>query len=125
MRKITTEQSKDTGLAMTLILLILGLSSGLVLYFKIAIGALVLVMTFPGVFRPLGVVWFGFSHILGTVMSQVILTLVYVIFVVPMSLLLKIFGKDSLRLKEFKKSSDSILIVRNHRFQPGDFEKPY
>jgi hypothetical protein len=122
---IGKEQSKDTGLAMILILLLIGINSGNLIYFKLSVGVLLVVMTVPGIFRPLAVIWFGISHLLGTVMSQILLSLVFILFVVPVAFLRKLAGKDSLRLKEFKKGNGSVLVVRNHRFQPGDFEKPY
>lgn len=110
---------------MILILLLIGIASGLTLYFKIAVAVLLIVMTVPGFFRPLAIVWFGFSHFLGSVMSQLILTAVYAILVVPVALIRKMAGKDSLRLKEFKQNNVSVMVSRNHRFEPADFEKPY
>ena len=52
---ISKEQAKDTGMAMTLILLLTGLISGNVLFYKLAIPVLVLDMIAPMVFCPVAV----------------------------------------------------------------------
>lgn len=122
---ITREQSKDTGLAMILILLLAGMISGNILYYKLAIPVLLAVMIAPGWFYPLAVLWFGFSHLLGTFMSQVILSLVYFIVVLPIALIRKIAGIDTLRLRRFKKGTSTVMHIRNHIFLPSDIEKPF
>jgi hypothetical protein len=122
---ITPEQSKDTGLAMALILLIVGLFTNNLLIFKLVIPVLLLVMTLPGWFYPLAVVWFGLSHLIGTLMSWIILTIVYLIIVLPVALVRKMAGIDNLRLGEFKKETGSVMLIRNHVFKPSDMEKPY
>jgi len=71
---ITRDQSKDTGLAMMLILLLIGIFSGNVLFYKLAIPVLLVVMITPGWFYPIAILWFGFSHLLGAFMSQIILS---------------------------------------------------
>jgi hypothetical protein len=122
---VTKDQSKDTGLAFILILLIVGGATGTALYYKLAIAVTLLIMTVPEVLKPLAVVWFGISHLMGSVMSQVLLSIIFTIVVVPIAFLRKLAGKDSLQLKHFKIGHDSALITRNHRFTPADFEKPY
>ena len=89
MDHITKEQAKDTGLAVVLVLL-------LVLYFKdrnyytlAAIIALVITMTGPVFFRPAAVVWLGFSHKLGGVVSKILLSVVFFVVVTPIGLLRK------------------------------------
>ena len=65
---ISRDQSKDTGMAMTLILLLLNRSFRQDAWLIGAIAALVIAMTVPQVYRPLAVVWFpclilsGCSH---------------------------------------------------------------
>lgn len=122
---ITREQSKDTGLALMLILLLIGIFSGNILFYKLVIPVLLIVMIFPGWFYPLAILWFGFSHLLGTFMSQVILSLVYFIVVLPVALFRRMSGIDTLRLKQFKKGSGTAMHIRNHLFTHSDIEKPY
>jgi hypothetical protein len=45
--------------------------------------------------------------------------------VTPIGVLRRLFGKDSLKLREFKVSRESAMLVRNHLFVSHDIEKPY
>ena len=112
-------------MAFVLILLIIGLFIPDSFYNKAAIILLVINMSFPILFYPFAIIWIGFSHLLGTVMSKIILTVVYGFLVIPIGGLRKLFGKDSLQLSEFKKSSDSVMLKRNYDFSAKDIEKPY
>jgi multisubunit Na+/H+ antiporter MnhG subunit len=124
-QKITRDQCKDTGMALVLILL-------LIYFFKhreglVVAAAIVLVinMAAPQLYRPAAIVWFGFSHVLGSVMSRVILGLVFLVVVTPMALIRRLAGKDSLSLRLFKSGDGSVLLERNHTFVAKDLEKPY
>jgi hypothetical protein len=125
LKKITKEQSRDTGMAMVLLLLLLDLR---LKRHGILVGAIalqVLNMTVPQIFKPVAVVWLGFSHVLGTVMSKILLSLLFFGFVTPIAILRRMFGKDSLHLRAFKSSEESMLLVRNHLFASQDIKKPY
>jgi len=123
--RITDEQAKDTGMAMVLICLLLGFFRDSDLFFKLAIPLLLIDMVWPKVYRPLGVLWFGLAHVLGTVMSKVILTVLFFVLVTPIGLLRKAAGADSMQIKKWKKDSSSVFKVRNYTFLTNDIEKPY
>ena len=122
---VTRDQCKDTGMALILILLfvIYFFESEHITIYVIAL--LILNMVAPWVYRPLAVVWFGFSHLMGTIMSKLILSLIFLVVVTPVGLLRRIFCADTLKLKAFKKGSDSVLEDRNHTFTEQDLFKPY
>lgn len=122
---IDRSKARDTGLAMVLICMILGLWLGESVYFKLAIVLLVLTMIAPGIFKLLGYVWFGLAHVLGTIMSKVILFIVYVVIVSPVGMVRKASGKDPMKLKEWKKSGKSAFTIREHLYTAEDIEKPY
>ena len=82
-------------------------------------------MTFPQLYRPVAVLWLGLSHLLGTVVSKILLTLVFFGVVTPIGLARKLLGIDSLKLKDFKSGENSVMIIRNHIFTGKDIEKPY
>ena len=124
-RTISKKQAADTGMAAVLILLLIGLFTQNNLYYKIAIPVLVINMTFPMFYYPFAVIWLGFSHILGTVVSKIILTIVYIIMVMPLGLIRRLLGKDSLQLSEFKKDTRSVMKTRDYIFSSKDIEKPY
>jgi hypothetical protein len=118
------DQAKDTGLAVVLILLIIEYIKRPNWLTVAAMTVLVLVMTWPSLFKPLARIWFGFSHILGGVVSKVLLTLVFFIVVTPIGLIRKVFGADPMKLSIWKKSSNSVLVDRNHSYTKEDIEKP-
>ena len=115
----------DTGMALTLICLIIGLVRGTSGWFAIAAALLVVNMTAPMVFGPASKLWFGLSAVLGTVMSKVILSLVYYVILTPVGLLRRALGKDSLRLLAFKKGTDSVFHTRTGPFTPADLKTPF
>jgi hypothetical protein len=90
-----------------------------------AVVALVVAMTVPLVFRPLSVVWFGFSHLLGAVMSRLLLSAVFYLIVTPVGVVRRLLGHDTLRRRAFKTGDTSVMQARHHVFAPGDLEKPY
>jgi saxitoxin biosynthesis operon SxtJ-like protein len=124
-RPITKEQSKDTGMAMVLLLLFFSVAFKRETLVTIAIVALVADMTVPQLYRPVAVLWLGLSHLLGTVVSKILLTLVFFGVVTPIGLARKLLGIDSLKLKDFKSGKNSVMVIRNHIFTGKDIEKPY
>lgn len=63
--------------------------------------------------------WYGLSHVMGFVMSKVILTIIYFIFLYPMALVARAGGKLSIKLK---KAPESYWTVRNHPYKKEDLE---
>ncbi|MCD4773523.1 MAG: hypothetical protein K8R41_09100, partial [Bacteroidales bacterium] len=123
-KTISKKQASDTGMAVVLILLLIGFFTNSDIYFKIAIPFLIINMIVPMFFYLFAFVWLGFSTLLGTIVSKIILSIVYIILVVPTGLFRRIIGKDPLQLKEFKKNKDSVMKTRNYSFSSKDIEKP-
>ncbi len=68
--------------------------------------------------------WMKLSHVMGTVMSKVILSVVFFVFLFPIALLSRLFiKKDSLQLK--KTSGNSYYTVRDHVYTREDLENPW
>jgi hypothetical protein len=124
-RKISRDQAKDTGMAMVLICLILSFFLKNDLYVKIAVVALVINMIVPTSYKYPAIVWLGFSHLVGAVVSRILLSLIFFIIVTPVSLLRRIFGFDSLKLRKFKKGNESVMMVRDITFSSKDLKTPY
>ena len=120
-----TDQARDTGLAMVLILLIIEYIKRPGWLVVAAMAALVLTMVRPIVFKPLAKVWFALSHLLGTVVSKIILSIVFFCIVTPMGLIRKAFGADPMKTKLWKKGDESVLVERDHLYVKEDIEKPY
>jgi hypothetical protein len=124
-RNISKEQSKDTGMAMVLLLLLASGSFKREILVAVAVVALVVGMVWPQIYRPVAVIWLGGTHLLGTVVSKILLTIVFFGVVTPIGLVRRFIGIDSLRLKAFKSGEDSVMVIRNHTFIGQDIEKPY
>ncbi len=123
--KISKDQAKDTGMAMVLILLIIGVLSQNYIYIKIGILCLIINMIIPLFYKYLAVLWFGLSHILGTVASKVVLSVAFFFIVTPIGLIRRLLGYDTLKLREFKAGTKSVMLMRNHTFKKEDINKPY
>ena len=124
-RRVSTEQCKDTGLAMVLIVLIVGLVTGS----KYAMFAAVLItiadMVYPRVFYPVAIIWFGLSTLIGTVVSKVLLSILFFILVTPVGLIRKLLGSDPMKIGQWKMGNDSVFQERNFIYSADDIEKPY
>jgi hypothetical protein len=124
-QKFTKDQSRDTGMAMVLLLLLAYIPTR---RFSLVISAMalhILNMIVPAVYRPVAMVWLGLSHVLGAVVSRLLLTVVFCCIVTPIGLIRRLLGKDTLRLREFKKGKVSVMAIRNHTFTAVDLGNPF
>ncbi len=124
-KSISKKEASDTGMAMTLILLLLGYFTKNVIYYKIAIPALVMNMAFPMFYYPFAMVWLGLTNLLGIVVSRILLSVVYLFFLMPVGMIRRVMGKDSLNLKGFKKGKESVMINRDIEFTANDIKNPF
>lgn len=124
-KKVSRDQAGDTGMAMTLLMLILGFWTDQLIFFKIAVPVILLAMVIPGIYRPVAILWLNLSHMMGLIVSKLLLTLVFFIIVTPMGLMRRLFGRDPLKLKEFKKGPESVMKNRDHLYQSSDLEQPF
>lgn len=124
-KTISKKQASDSGMAFVLILLLIGAFTKNDVFFKIAIPALIMNMIFPMFFFLFAIVWLGFSNIIGEIVSKIILTIVFILLVVPVGFIRKMLKKDPLQLTKFKKSEKTVMIKRNFVFSSKDIEKPY
>jgi len=112
-------------MAMVLLLLLASAAFKRQALITAAMIALIVDMTVPQLYRPVAVLWLGLSHLLGTVVSKILLTLVFFGVVTPIGLARKLLGFDSLKLRDFKSGENSVMLIRNHIFTGKDIEKPY
>jgi hypothetical protein len=125
LENISRDQAKDGGMAVVLILLILGMVLKQKNFYTYAMAALIVNMILPGIYKPFTRAWLMLANVLGTIMSKLLLTVVYIVMVLPVGLVIRLSGKDSLKLKQFKKGISSVFKERNHEFQSPDIENPY
>ncbi len=122
-KKITLDQCKDGGMALVLVALLVAQLGHLPKLVGVAIVLLLLLMVKPGLYRPFARLWFGLSELLGTVMSKVILTLVFFVVVTPIGVLRRALGADAMRLKAWKKDTASVFKVRGETVEAKDVEQ--
>jgi len=124
-KKLSVENCKDAGLALVLISLICYQVWKLEILILLAIIFLVVAMTYPPIFKPFARFWFALSTALGTVVSKVILSVLFFVIVMPIGLARRVLGKDSMQIKGWKKGKESVFRARDHRFAAKDLEHPY
>jgi hypothetical protein len=125
LQKISKDESRDTGMAMVLLFLILFMSTKRNAFLLSAVALHVVNMVVPTAYRFVAVVWLGLSHIVGSIVSRILLSLVFFLVVTPIGLLRRYTSRDALKLREFKKSDESVLLRRNHTFVAADLDRPY
>ena len=123
--KITHIQERDTCLAVTFLLLLLWFFCKHVAFVYASMALLLLGMVWPASMRPLAVAWFGLSHVLGKVMSTILLSVVFFLVLLPVAWVRRLIGKDSLRLRQWRKSDGSCFVVREHAYTADDLTHPY
>lgn len=107
------------------------ISTGLIfLYFVFNVKALLAVAFLIGVtgvfIKPLAHLiswlWLKLGDILGYVVSKIILTVIYFIFLFPIAILYRAFKKDPLKLK---RKHSSYWTAREYKYLAGDMENPW
>lgn len=112
---------KSFGIVFAAIFALIGLwplwRGGDVRLWALGVAAAFLVAAFlaPKILRPLNVAWFGFGLLLSKVMTPLVMSIIYVVTVVPIGIFLRLTGKDLLRLQK-NPEAKSYWIVRE---RPG------
>lgn len=122
---ITADQAKDTGMAMVLICLLIGQIGARPVFFPVAIVLLLVDMIRPGLYRPVAKVWLGLSNLLGSVVSRILLSVLFYVLVTPIGFVRRLTGADTLQLRKWKKGTASVFRTRNHVFSSADIDKPF
>lgn len=123
--KTTRKENTGAGMALVLIMLILGIFTQVEVFLTLAAILLVINMLNSKAFYPFALLWYSLSNLLGRIVSSILLTAVYFIMLMPVALIQKLARKDKLNIKQFKKSSESVFITRNHLYIKSDLENPY
>ena len=124
-KPVSKKQTVEFALVAILVALFLSLyfktNTGVKVGFVITVAAILI----PVVFYPFAVIWFGLSTILGAISSRVLMTIIFFVLVVPIGLIRKLFGKDNLRINQFKKSSQSVMENRDHLYKESDITNTF
>ena len=90
-----------------------------------AFWALLITILIPRIFFPFAVIWFGIAEILNKISSWLVLHLVFFILVIPVGMVRKWRGKDTMKLNQFKKSRLSVMSTRDHLFEAADLKNTF
>ena len=115
--------NRSFGLLFFIVFLILGVwplkNSGNLNYYLVGVSCIFLVLGLINskLLFPLNKTWIKFGEILGSIIAPIIMAFVYFIFLTPISLIVRVFGKDLLGVK-FNKKIDSYWIKRKKNIGP-------
>ncbi len=71
----------------------------------------------------LNILWIRFGLLLGMIISPFVLGILFFVFFTPMAMLMKLYGRDELRLK-FKKNI-TYWILRDNQIMPDSFKNQF
>lgn len=71
----------------------------------------------------LNILWIRFGLLLGMIISPFVLGILFFVFFTPMAMLMKVYGRDELRLK-FKKNI-TYWILRDNQILPDSFKNQF
>jgi hypothetical protein len=117
--------SRDTGLIIVFVLLLVSLWNDSLTLVLPAIAVLLAAMTIPVLFKPAALIWYYFSFLLGSVTNRILLTLLFVVVLSPVGIIRKWFVYDPMRRKAWKKGTHSVFVVRDHVFSSKDLTEPF
>ncbi len=125
--KITPIQCRDTALAFAFLSLLIWFFTENVNFVYATMFIVLWAMIWPSSWQWPARLWFGLSHVLGFFMSKVLLSIIYTLILMPVAMVRRIMGKDSMRLKNYKSKAEqgSAFVVREHTFTKEDLENPY
>ena len=117
-----TIKAKDTALAFVFLFLIFFLFFHWpwALWVCFSLALLALITHKP--FLPLSRLWFGLSHLLGEIVSKILLSLVFFIFLTPLSIIFRLSKKNPLFLKN---EEESLFEIRNHSVTADDLKNAF
>ena len=117
---ITKKQCVEFGQVATLAVLIFALHYKNDHWVVAAFVLILITIILPIIFYPFAIIWFGLSELLSIVSPAILLTIIFFLIVTPVGLIRKLLGKDSMRLKQFKKDKQSVMVDRNHLYIESD-----
>ena len=112
------ENNKGFGLLFFAVFLIIALwptingENPRIIFFLFALIFLILGLINSKILTPLNKGWVKFGEFLGRIIAPIVMAIVYFVVLTPLSIIVRIFGKDLLKIK-FSANSKSYWIKRN------------
>ena len=124
-KRVGSRQCMEFGQVLVLVCIGLGLYHKNFHFAVAAFWAMLITILIPRIFFPFAVIWFGIAEVLNKISSWLVLHLVFFILVVPVGMVRKWSGKDTMKLKQFKKSRLSVMITRDHLYEAADLKNTF
>jgi hypothetical protein len=121
----TREKHKDIGFVITLVLLLSYLHSSNIFFVKLSVLCILVSLVIPVVLKPVTLVWYGISEVMGTIISRVLLIAIFFCIVTPIGVARRMISKKQLQTELWKKSQKSVFKDRNIRFSISDIKNPF
>ena len=105
MEKKLTNSNKSFGILFFIVFFLYGvwpaLSSNEIKIWSLTISVIFLVLGLLNskLLTPFNILWVKFGELLGRVISPIVMFIVYFIFVTPLAVIIRLFGKDLLKIK--------------------------
>jgi len=123
--RFTKTENINSGLALLILILLLKIIFHVYFADFLLLILVFLVIAAPNLFYPFSILWYNLSDVLGNIISKIILSIIYIAFVLPVGAIRKMMGNDSLMLKKFKKNKVSVFKVRQYTFTKKDLLNPF
>jgi len=90
------------------------------------LGALhiVLALISPATLSPINKAWMGLGHLLGKIVSPIVLSLIFSVLFVPLAFLMRISGRDELKIRD-RKGQSFWLDRENPKLMAESFRNQY
>ena len=104
-KEIKISSNKSFGIVFSIFFLLISvyllLNNDPIYYWSLFVSFIFLVLGLMNskILSPLNLLWFKFGILIGKIVSPVVMSIIFFLVVTPISILLKIFGKDVLNLK--------------------------
>ena len=104
-KEIKISSNKSFGIVFSIFFLLISvyllLNNNPIYYWSLFVSFIFLVLGLMNskILSPLNLLWFKFGILLGRIISPVVMGIIFFLVVTPISIILKIFGKDVLNLK--------------------------
>jgi hypothetical protein len=122
---VRDSQSRDTGMAIVLICLLIAYFGKDQRFVPVAALLLIIDMVYPPFFYYPGKLWFALVRLTGAVMPKIVLSLLFYALITPVGVLRRMIGADPMQIRQWKKDKTSVFKNREHTYNSEDIEQPY
>ena len=85
---------------------------------------LITTLTNAKLLLPLNKIWMQFGFLLGTIINPIVLGIIFFVLFTPYGIVMRMFGRDELRLNKLK-NTKSHWVIRSKNQPQTDFKKQY